>query len=817
MKQTYQSETLQIGGAKLLKANKPLVMLALCAISLICLGTVGLHAQPWDVINETYGSGAGEVSFNANYSYVFGSVAPTETLSAGKATLSVPQGTPGGVLYPVKPPTVPDWGGDANVTIEWKMAFRQGASAIVFCSQSQSRGSSTWGTFEMFDRVYGPTGYQTNAIADYAARINDQNLAPPDFDSSVPHTYRFVRQGGTNKLYLDNDPIPLISPLVNSPGAAAADGYRWMWGFYKNADSASEVDIYYFKAAHGAFPPGVTNDSTPPTIVQVFGSPNRDQVSVVFSEPVTAASGTNPANYTLCGGLTVSAVALSAGGTKATLTHAGGMQTPSAVYSLTVKDINDLATPANVIAPNPTVVNFTATPINLVTNGDFLADAALFTQFPGYATGVGNPASITNWTYIPGPDQGEYHKEGVNGTAVSFAGVGPFGPANAGGNTYAFLQRGGELVQALTLTPGTTYRLSFDTAGRVGYNNSVIRVKIDDNSQVYVSSGDLVGYPAAFSHYTYTFTTPATFDGIPSIHLENGTPPPDDSAANFANVSVSPDTGVLWDVINENYGSACGEVSFNANYSFLFGSVAPPETLSAGKATLSIPQGGGVVYPYKAPTVPNWSSDANVTIEWKIAFRQGGSAVVFFSQNQVTASSTWGGIEMFDQVYGPTGYTPNAIADYFRRVNDQNLAPVGFNSSVPHTYRFVRQGGTNSLYLDNNPIPLISPLVNQPNGASGDGLRWGWGFYRNAASVSEVDVYSFKAAHGAFPPPSGAGPLLGFASTGNQLTLSWSACGFVLQCNTNLVVPNGWVNLTNTSPAIVPMDAPDRFYRLAKP
>ena len=242
----------------MIKPNRLFVILATFALSLSRVGSGGLSAQTWDVLNETYGSGPGEVSFNASYSYVFGSVAPLETLSAGKATLSVPQGA--GVLYPYKPPTVPVWpGGNADVTLEWKLAFRQGGSAAVFFSETQS-ASSTWGGIATFDLTYcsGSACYTTNAIADYMRRMNGQNLAPAGFNSSTAHIYRFVRQGGTNSLYLDNDPVPLISPLVNHPGGAAGDGYRWGWGFYQNTASTSEVDLYYLKGGQGAFPPGAT-------------------------------------------------------------------------------------------------------------------------------------------------------------------------------------------------------------------------------------------------------------------------------------------------------------------------------------------------------------------------------------------------------------------------------------------------------------------------------------------------------------------------------------------------------------------------------
>jgi hypothetical protein len=503
------------------------IVTALAVWLLVCsLQTT--QAQTWNVINETYGNGAGELSFNASYTYAFGSTAPTETLSAGKATLNLPQGI--GARYPVKAATLPAWaGGGADVTLEWKIALRGGSSAYLYLAENQKTTSSTWGHILSFDRDYN-TGYQANEIEDYYAR-NGTSLAPAGFDSSQPHVYRLVRRSGVDSWYLDGQ--LLKQALVTGPGAAA-DGCRLEWGFNQSTNSASYVDVYYFRAANGAFLP------------------------------------------------------------------------------------------------------------------------------------------------------------------------------------------------------------------------------------------------------------------------------------------------LTWNVMNEVYGNGPGEVSFNASYSYLFGSVAPTETLSAGKAALTIPQGSsGVVYPYKAANLPAWSADTDVTIEWKMAFSQGGSGLVYFSQTESTSSSTWGGIEMFDLVYGSSSsvYTPNAIADYFRRVNGENLAPAGFNSSVPHTYRFVRQGGTNSLYVDNNLTPLISPLVNGPGGAAADGYRWGWGFYKNAASDSEVDIYYLKAAHGAFPPDgSTTGPVtLNYARNGGQLILSWDTADYVLQETSSLGTPACWLNVTNgaTSPVVVTLDAAMKFYRLA--
>jgi hypothetical protein len=64
------------------------------------------------------------------------------------------------------------------------------------------------------------------------------------------------------------------------------------------------------------------------------------------------------------------------------------------------------------------------------------------------------------------------------------------------------------------------------------------------------------------------------------------------------------------------------------------------------------------------------------------------------------------------------------------------------------------------------------------------------------------------------------GPVLNIARAGNQLTLSWTATGYVLQQNPNLSNPGGWSDVSGgaSSPVIVTIPASgSTFYRLHKP
>lgn len=84
----------------------------------------------------------------------------------------------------------------------------------------------------------------------------------------------------------------------------------------------------------------VTADVTPPTIANVTGTDTFDTVTVDFSEAVTAASAGSAANYSLDGGLTVTAATI-VSPTQVKLTTS--RQTPGSTYTLTIKDIVDTA------------------------------------------------------------------------------------------------------------------------------------------------------------------------------------------------------------------------------------------------------------------------------------------------------------------------------------------------------------------------------------------------------------------------------------------------------------------------------------------
>lgn len=172
---------------------------------------------------------------------------------------------------------------------------------------------------------------------------------------------------------------------------------------------------------------------------------------------------------------------------------------------------------------------------NLVANGSFSANAASYTNWPGY-NGSANPAGPTGWIGLT--------NSGVNGTNTATMVYGP-STIPAGGD-WAFIQNAGALTQSLPeLTPGHWYGLTFAAASQSGHLPATFVATIGDSSHSYISSGMLVGNATAFQYYTYNFTTPASFAGTPNLRLENTSPTVRDCTVDFTTVSVVDITAIV--------------------------------------------------------------------------------------------------------------------------------------------------------------------------------------------------------------------------------------------------------------------------------
>lgn len=98
----------------------------------------------------------------------------------------------------------------------------------------------------------------------------------------------------------------------------------------------------------------VSPDTAKPTIANVFASDTFNLVTVVFSEPVTAASATRAANYGFTGGLSI--VGTPEQVNPSTVQISTSVQAQNTAYTLTVNNVADTATNPNLIEANSTQV-----------------------------------------------------------------------------------------------------------------------------------------------------------------------------------------------------------------------------------------------------------------------------------------------------------------------------------------------------------------------------------------------------------------------------------------------------------------------------
>jgi hypothetical protein len=247
-----------------------LFAIALCGVATVAMADVS-YGDPasWNILDQNFGSGSGQIAFNSAFDAGFGTPAATETLYDGKSNLVVPSS---GTCYPVKTnfPGLPT--DNSDITIEVKLATLGNARALLGFADKPS--GPTYNHFFLVNGVTYPDGggrsamQQSDTLADYSAPIGS-TMTPSGFDGSAVHTYRFVRHdfgaGTSTTLYLDNNPTAL-GTLVSSSGPGGGDAQTWEWGLF---GSGSSYDVYYAKVATGAFLPQPTPEPSSMVLLAV--------------------------------------------------------------------------------------------------------------------------------------------------------------------------------------------------------------------------------------------------------------------------------------------------------------------------------------------------------------------------------------------------------------------------------------------------------------------------------------------------------------------------------------------------------------------
>ncbi len=145
-------------------------------------------------------------------------------------------------------------------------------------------------------------------------------------------TYQWLRNGS-------NIPGGINTSFTLSPAALGDNGAQFRC-FIANpqGNTNSSTAILTVQA-----------DTTPPTISSVGNLGDTTIVTVLYSEPVEAASGKNRLNYTLDNGAAVNAAAFGPDSRSIVLTTSP--LSPGVVYTLTVNNVRDRASTPNSIAP----------------------------------------------------------------------------------------------------------------------------------------------------------------------------------------------------------------------------------------------------------------------------------------------------------------------------------------------------------------------------------------------------------------------------------------------------------------------------------
>ncbi len=155
------------------------------------------------------------------------------------------------------------------------------------------------------------------------------------FDGSAPLTFQWSK---------NNVPIPdATGPSYTAQNIPFADnGAKFKVTITNPAGNVSSAEATL----------AVTADTTKPIIASVFASDSFKLVTIVFSEPVTAATAGKAANYSLSGGLTIVGAPEVVNPTTIRLTTSA--QALGTSYMLTVNNVNDTATNPNTIAAGST-------------------------------------------------------------------------------------------------------------------------------------------------------------------------------------------------------------------------------------------------------------------------------------------------------------------------------------------------------------------------------------------------------------------------------------------------------------------------------
>ena len=211
--------------------------ITLLAVGLAFTATAAAQALTWDVLDETYGNGPGQVSFLDSYSWPWTGDAPTEELSDGYATLTHADGI--------------DYAARENGTVDlpsgtWRMDVKvQLDNALGFSFYLGDTDDTGFRSLVQLNALYQETSAHPNTINDYNQRVPDGgDIAPAGFDGSAVHVYSFRASEGEIDMYIDDAFVATLTL-----GAGVDPGYEaTQFGFGANLSPGPGTShVYYVK------------------------------------------------------------------------------------------------------------------------------------------------------------------------------------------------------------------------------------------------------------------------------------------------------------------------------------------------------------------------------------------------------------------------------------------------------------------------------------------------------------------------------------------------------------------------------------------
>jgi hypothetical protein len=191
-----------------------------------------------------------------------------------------------------------------------------------------------------------------NTVVLRAPEVESQTLGPINLAERDPLTLTVVATGSQPLHYqwkLGPNPVAdATNATYHVPSVTTANAGTYVLSITNLAGSVNSTSIVV----------NVTPDTVRPTVVSALAQLDPTTISINFSEPITASTATNVANYTveLRGGgspLAVVSATLNRGTNVVLVTDPRLTDN----YQVTIRNLTDLAAAQNLINPNPTVVN----------------------------------------------------------------------------------------------------------------------------------------------------------------------------------------------------------------------------------------------------------------------------------------------------------------------------------------------------------------------------------------------------------------------------------------------------------------------------